>query len=282
MNTPRFHYQRLSSLAPGTSPPVFVMLHGFAGDGSAWEPVAEGLRRMGSVLLVDLPGHGENHLPGGPEDCTMEACLGGLEDMLIREKLLGGGVPLWWMGYSMGGRLALYTAIHRPTWVNGLVVESGSPGIQDLAERQARRELDEAMARVILERGMESFVEEWLSNPMFRGLKRLAPQIWTAERNRRLAQNPVGLAASLRGMGTGAMLPLWDRLPEIRVPTLLLAGMEDSPYVSLAGQMAGAIPGAAVELIPHAVHLPHVERPEAFLLQVARFVASHHPLHFPT
>ena len=85
---------------------------------------------------------------------------------------------------------------------------------------------------------------------------------------------PAGLAKSLRGMGTGAMEPVWERLPEIPVPALLLAGERDGKFTALARQMSELLPNATTRIVPGAYHVPHVEAPAAFVSAVADFFAA--------
>ena len=90
--------------------PVLALLHGFAGDGTAWAPVRDGLRSLGPTLAIDLIGHGQSPAPDDPRRYRMEACLDDLEAVLKRL-----GIPAaWWVGYSMGGRTALQLAVHKP------------------------------------------------------------------------------------------------------------------------------------------------------------------------
>lgn len=255
----------------GSARPVLALLHGFAGDGTAWAPVREGLRSLGPTLAIDLIGHGKSPAPDDPRRYRMEACLDDLEAVLK-----GLGIPAaWWVGYSMGGRTALQLAVHKPHLVRGLVLESATAGIASPIEQGERRKADEALAQSILTEGMEAFVEQWLNQPLFEGLKRLPEEQLAAERERRVRQRPEGLAQSLRGMGAGAMQPVWERLSEIDVPALAIAGEDDEQFCRLAGRLALAIPGAQMLRIPHAGHMPHTENPRLFLNGVRGFVLGH-------
>jgi 2-succinyl-5-enolpyruvyl-6-hydroxy-3-cyclohexene-1-carboxylate synthase/2-succinyl-6-hydroxy-2,4-cyclohexadiene-1-carboxylate synthase len=80
-----------------------------------------------------------------------------------------------------------------------------------------------------------------------------------------------GLAASLRGMGAGAMQPLWDDLPRVRVPSTFVAGQLDHGYVASARRLAAVVPNGRIEIVLRAGHTVHQERPEAF----ARVLATH-------
>lgn len=248
-----------------------VLLHGFAGDGTAWAGVRKELRALGPTLTVDLIGHGQSPAPDDWRRYTMAACLDDLEAVMQGLGL----TDAWWLGYSMGGRVALQLAVHKPHLVRGLVLESATAGITDPEERAARVEGDRSLARAILEEGMAAFVDRWLDLPMFDRLRALPDRAFQAERERRLRQRPEGLARSLEGMGAGAMAPVWDRLGEIEAPVLAVVGDEDERFCDLARRITTAIPGSRMYRVPQAGHAPHSEKPRAFLSAVTPFIREH-------
>ncbi len=84
---------------------------------------------------------------------------------------------------------------------------------------------------------------------------------------------PQGLAAVLRNFSPGRQEPLWDRLGELRAPTLLMAGEHDTTYCAVAFRMATAVGEVGeVSIVPGAGHAAHLERPDAFATLVSRFV----------
>jgi 2-succinyl-6-hydroxy-2,4-cyclohexadiene-1-carboxylate synthase len=173
-------------------------------------------------------------------------------------------------GYSMGGRIALHVALALPERIDRLVLIAASPGIEDAAERAERRAADLALAERIEAVGVAAFAEEWGSQPLFGGQD---PRVSAAAHADRLRNTPAGLAAALRGLGTGAMEPLWARLPELAAPVLLVAGELDGKFAGLAGRMAAAVgPNARVALVPGAGHAAHLEQPERFGDLVERFL----------
>jgi len=176
-----------------------------------------------------------------------------------------------WLGYSMGGRIALAGAVLRPARVSALILESASPGLPGDAERRARRRADEALAEGILRGGMDAFVDHWMGLPLFATQGKLPSKTRDANRERRLRNDPESLAACLRGLGTGAQPSFWEDLQTLGVPTLLLAGEEDRKFTQIAQKMAEVIPGAELRLIPRSGHSIHLENPFAWLAAVRTF-----------
>lgn len=254
----------------GSGPPL-LLLHGFTGSGRDWEPLAGRLGRGRRLISLDLPGHGQTRTPDSPPRTSMAAVT---EDIA---QILGdlSAVPADILGYSMGGRLALYLALERPFLARSLVLESASPGLATDAERKARRRQDEALARRLEDEGIAPFVAFWESLPIWASQAALPSATRERQRLRRLANDPAGLAASLRGLGTGAQPSLWPRLHELACPVLLLTGAADDKFVAINRQMAGHIPNVRHQIIPDAGHNIHLESPTVFATAVKDFLASY-------
>ena len=233
--------------------------------------LAEGLVGAHRTIRIDLIGHGSSDAPRDVAQYKMERCVAQI--IAVLDALDVSHTHL--LGYSMGGRIALQLAVHKPHLVRGLVLESASPGLQTVAERDTRRQSDGALAHRILELGMEAFVEQWLEQPLFAGLNALPEKSLATERAMRLRQRPLGLAHSLRGMGTGTMESIWDRIETVEAPLLLVTGEEDEKFTRIAGQMALTIPGSRLARIGQSGHLPHTEQPIAFLNAATRFILEH-------
>ena len=245
-----------------------VLLHGFTGSSSAWDSqLVDGLCSAGHApVLVDLPGHGRNAGRTDAASFTLEATLASIVAV--------GAWPADVIGYSLGGRIALHFAATFPGRIRRLVLESASPGLDDDAEREARSLGDESLADSLVEGGIEMFVDRWESLPLFETQKRLDPELRHRQRERRLGNDAASLAAALRGLGAGTLPHLWDRLPEVRARTLLLAGESDVKFVDLARRMADRMPEACVVVVPDSGHAVHLERPDAWLDAVTSFLAA--------
>ncbi len=214
-----------------------VLLHGFTQTGRSWAPLTAELRGRYRCFAPDLPGHGD---ASQRRPASFDAVAAYLRALHMDRFTL--------CGYSMGGRLALDFAVRHPERVERLVVIGASPGIADAAERAARRSADLELAERIERIGLEAFVDEWGAQPLFATQPR---GVAAAARADRLRNTAAGLAAALRGMGTGAMDPLWDRLPE----ATWVVGEHDEKFRAIAPVDPVVIPAAG--------HAAHLEAPEA-------------------
>jgi 2-succinyl-6-hydroxy-2,4-cyclohexadiene-1-carboxylate synthase len=228
---------------------VLVLLHGFTQTRQSWRRTVAELGGRYRAVAPDLPGHG---LAAERRPASFAACAA-----YVRA-LAGDRCTL--AGYSMGGRIALYTALALPGLVERLVLVGASPGLADPAEREARRRADEALADRIEAIGIEAFAAEWAAQPLFAGQPERVAAAANADRLRNTAP---GLAAALRGLGTGAMPPLWDRLPALAIPVTLVVGERDEKFRAIAERMAPAISDCEVVVIAGAGHAAQLERPDA-------------------
>jgi 2-succinyl-6-hydroxy-2,4-cyclohexadiene-1-carboxylate synthase len=228
------------------SGPRLVLVHGFTQTGRSWLALATDLARDHEVVLVDAPGH------GGSSSVRTDLVEGAARLAQV------GGTAVY-AGYSMGARLALHVAVRRPDLVRGLVLLGGHPGLEDPAERTARRRTDEGLADEIEALGVDAFLERWLAGSLFTGLDPDAAGLEDRRRN-----TAAGLASSLRLAGTGTQEPLWDRLPALAMPVLVLAGADDEKFTAIGRRMADRIgPNATFAAVPDAGHAAHLEQPAA-------------------
>lgn len=247
---------------------ALMLLHGFTGSGRSFDPVARSLAHDFETLAPDLPGHGRSVCGIDPRDYGFERCM----ERLVTTLQCAGHSRAHWLGYSMGARLALGCAIRHPGRVASLVLVGGRAGIVDDAERKARRDADEALARRIETVGVETFVDEWLSQPIFATQRRLGSAFVEAERRARLANVAAELAASLRGLGPGSQPSFFEGLDRVEVPVLLIVGALDRPFVEHARELAQRMPAAELCEIEDAGHAVHLEQPLAFLAAARDFL----------
>ncbi|HEY8814695.1 MAG TPA: 2-succinyl-6-hydroxy-2,4-cyclohexadiene-1-carboxylate synthase [Candidatus Dormibacteraeota bacterium] len=241
----------------GEGSPV-TLLHGFTQSGQSWREVISLMPDRWQWILPDLRGHGATRVrPGAPY--TMEASTADLE--LLWDSL--GIARTHLVGYSMGGRLALHVATARPDRLLSLLTIGAHAGLEEEA-RKGRRRDDEALAERIETDGLESFVNYWSGLPLFEGLQRRGPSFLAQVRAARMDNHAASLAQSLRGMGAGAMRPVWNDLARVKVPSTFVAGQLDHGYAGSARRLAASVPQGRVVLVQRAGHTAHQERPEAF------------------
>jgi 2-succinyl-6-hydroxy-2,4-cyclohexadiene-1-carboxylate synthase len=247
-----------------------LLLHGFTGSATAWASLLDALPPHIHAIAPDLIGHGRTDSPADPARYRMEHCVADLLALLDMLQLKQ--VDL--LGYSMGGRVALQLAAAAPERINTLILESSSPGLADANEREARAAADNALADSIERDGLAAFVERWERLPLFASQAALPEDVRTRICAQRMRNNPLGLANSLRGMGTGQQSSLWDRLPEITIPTLLIVGELDRKYCAIANEMQALLPNARTLQIANAGHTVHVEQPQVFAQNVLKFLET--------
>jgi 2-succinyl-6-hydroxy-2,4-cyclohexadiene-1-carboxylate synthase len=246
-----------------------LLLHGFTGSGDSWTDLIPLFSSRYLVVTVDILGHGRSACPLNSNRYALPAIAADLIALLNAWQI--GRTAL--LGYSMGGRLALYLACHYAERFSHLILESSSPGLHSKAERAERRQNDNALADWIEAKGIETFVTRWEGLPLWRSQQQLHEEIRQRLHQQRLLNSPVGLANSLRGMGTGAQPSLWHKLPALIVPTLLLAGELDTKFVAINQNMAARLGNGRLQLIPNAGHTTHLEQPDEFYTAVTNFLA---------
>lgn len=246
----------MRAVATPSAPDPLVLLHGFAGTGAMWDGVRAALPPGSDVHTPDLRGHGSR------SDARPVSFAGCTRDVLAAAPprfVLG--------GYSLGGRVALHLALAAPERVAALVLLATTAGIDAEDERAARRRADGELALGLQRDGLAPFAVRWTTQPLFASDP---PSAQAAQRADIARSTPEGLAAALRGIGTGEMRPLWDRLGELTMPAHVVVGERDAKFRALGERLAAALPDATLTSIPGAGHGLPREAPAA----VARVLAS--------
>ncbi|MCY3831798.1 MAG: 2-succinyl-6-hydroxy-2,4-cyclohexadiene-1-carboxylate synthase [Chloroflexi bacterium] len=247
--------------------PALALLHGFTGAASSWASVTTRLAGACQLITIDLLGHGASDSPADAASYRMESQAADFVDVLdqlaVRDAHL--------LGYSMGGRLALYLALRYPGRFRSLILESASPGLEDEGERAERRRRDEALAHAIEAGGIDAFVQTWESQSLW---ETQSETLIRRQRRQRAANEPAGLANSLRGMGAGAQPNLWPLLPNLSLPTCLIVGERDPKFRRINEAMTAEIAGSRLEIIAGAGHNTHLEEPRAFCQCLRSFLES--------
>jgi 2-succinyl-6-hydroxy-2,4-cyclohexadiene-1-carboxylate synthase len=243
-----------------------VLVHGFTQSKSSWGAIADQLGSLYEVVAIDLPDHGDS---GGIHASSLEDAA----DLLGRA---GGRAS--YVGYSLGGRVCLTLALRHPELIESLVLVGATPGIVADSDRAARVAADNALADRLNPPDaagsgldLDDFLAEWLAGPLFAHLT--SDQADLASRQ---VNTPAGLARSLRTTGTGTQVPSYDRLGELSMPVLLVAGANDTRFSAIADEMASAIgPNARTSFIDGAGHAAPFERPSQFANVVMAFLEPH-------
>lgn len=250
---------------------TLVLLHGFTGSAHSWDSLLDRMAEEGlRVIALDMLGHGESSAPEDAQRYAIEECE---KDILAALKQLGVGPgEAILLGYSMGGRIALSSALSG--YFRALILESASPGLADPTERAQRRASDSILAERIEREGVDAFISYWEKIPLFASQQRLPIERQNKLHRQRLRNNARGLANSLRGVGTGAQPALHARLADLKLPVLLIAGTLDPKFWQIGEQMARELPQAQLKLIENAGHTVHLEEPEIFVREISEFCQS--------
>lgn len=224
-----------------------MLLHGFSGTRRTWDAVTAELPETYRPVPLDLPGHGD---AAGVRPIDFDVCV---------EHVLAAAPERFALaGYSMGGRIALHVALAAPQRVNRLGLVSTTAGIEDATERAERLEADRRLAEEIERDGVRAFAERWAAQPLFAGQP---PAVTAAAQADRLRNSAEGLATALRGLSTGAMTPLWERLAELTMPADVLVGERDAKFHALARRLTAALPRATLHVVAGAGHALPLEAP---------------------
>lgn len=253
---------RIAYEIAGDRPPL-VLIHAGIADRRLWDDQVSAFAPRWPVIRYDMRGYGETAMPDG--EFSHRADLEGLLDHLgVRNPIL--------VGCSMGGRVALDYTLAHPDRVPALVLVNSPPGGFDASgyPRPAQlHALDAADEAGDVDRFNELELQIWVDGP-----HRTPDQVDPAVREKVRRMNRIALESETAGLGEETPpAPAWDRLGELRLPVLLIAGILDQPHV-VAGmrQMAERIPGARLVEIEGAAHLPNLEQPEAFNRALREFL----------
>lgn len=240
----------------GEGQPTWVFLHGFLGSQQEFSEI----RPIGTSVYVTLKGFGPNAPLVTTEDLLVKNQIQDIKQLL--EELKMTKVNL--VGYSMGARLALSYAITFPDTLNQLVLESGTAGLANEADRNARQTKDELLAQELMEQGMTSFVDMWEALPLFATQHNVSSSQQQAVRQQRLNQESTNMAASLRAFGTGSMPNYWPVLGRLDVPTTIITGERDEKFTAIGRLLSAHIEDSRQIVVPGTGHNVHLEAVEIF------------------
>jgi 2-succinyl-6-hydroxy-2,4-cyclohexadiene-1-carboxylate synthase len=261
------NYQLSYSLIGNPNRPTILFLHGFLGDRHEFQPISDLLTNEYQCLSLDLPGHGATQVTEDSDyeiEPTARAIIAALDQLHISRCFL--------VGYSMGGRLALYLTLRFPDRFIGTVLESASPGLKTEAEREQRSQRDWQWAAELETADFAQFLVKWYDQPLFASLRRSPDfgQLLEQRRQNRSAE----LAKSLRYLGTGAQPSLWQELERNRVPLGLVVGEWDQKFVAIIREMRLLCPTAQLQVMKDCGHNVHFENGQGFIEHLKSFLTS--------
>jgi len=230
-----------------------VFLHGFVGTTKMWQPQVPVFSRQYHFIIYDARGHGQSESPPSPDQYSTDIVTEDLYQLLKAngiEKAVVGGL-------SMGGYCSLRFYLRHPEVVTALILMDTGPGYRNPANREEWNRQNEERARLLETQGIEAFAE---------GAPTYTP------RELLLKLNPVGLANMARKVVSQFDSRVMENLGNIRVPTLIVVGENDTPFLGAAQYMARIIPGAEYVIIPNAGHSANLDNVEVFNQTVLDFL----------
>jgi pimeloyl-ACP methyl ester carboxylesterase len=244
-----------ASTRSATGPPI-VLLHAGVCDRRSWDRTAEQLTDLGPLVAYDRRGFGDSPVSPGP--------YRDLDDLWAVVDGVSTG-PVWLVGSSMGGLLALDAALTDPDRVAGLVLlapaVSGAPEDDDDLDPQTRSLSDQLGAAA--EAGdatlrLQLRLRLWLDGPAA-----AAPRVTGPARELALAMNEIILRNDVDDEASAAGVDAWSRLAEISAPATVAWGDLDVPVViTQCQQLAHRLPRAQSRILPGTAHLPYLEHPD--------------------
>ena len=260
----KFNY----SLTEKSNKEILLLLHGFMGSSNDFIEIIPQLSEKFCCLKVDLPGHGKTSVFSSEEYYNMPNTAIALISLLDNLKI----EKCYLFGYSMGGRLALYLAINFPNRFEKIILESASPGLKSKVERSLRYESDLKLANKLENSNFQEFLFNWYNQPLFESLRQ--HDNFEKVRERRLENNPLELAKSLRNLGIGNQPSLWGKLSNHHISTLLMVGEYDDKFQAINTEMAELCQVTKLKIIPESGHNIHWENPGEWMETLINFLVK--------
>ena len=233
----------------GDGPPL-ILTHGYSSTSAMWQGQIAALSKHHKLVLWDMRGHGQSDYPEDPAAYSEAATIGDIKALLdavgARRAIVG--------GLSLGGYMSLAFYRAHPGRVAALLIIDTGPGFK-------KDDAREAWNKRAYETG-ERFERVGLA--VLRSGSR--------ERSSVTHRDARGLALAARGMLTQRDASVIELLPAIKVPSLVVVGADDTPFLAATDYMAAKIPGATKVVIPSAGHAVNIDQPQAFIDAVLPFL----------
>jgi pimeloyl-ACP methyl ester carboxylesterase len=232
------------------SGPTLLLTHGYSSTSAMWQGQIEALAQHHKLVLWDMRGHGQSDYPEDPaaySEALTVADMAALLDKIGADSAIVGGL-------SLGGYMSLAFYRAHPQRVRALLIIDTGPGFKKDDARDAWNKRARETGDRFEREGLEV-------------LKSLSP-----ERSSVSHRDAGGLARAARGMLTQRDARVIESLPGIKVPSLVVVGADDAPFLAASDYMAAKIPGARKAVIAAAGHAVNIDQPQAFIDAVLPFL----------
>lgn len=232
----------------GSGQPV-LLSHGYSATTRMWAGQVEALKGDYRIITWDMRGHGQSDSPDDPKAYSEQATVDDMAAILTHlgiEKAVIGGL-------SLGGYMSLAFNVAHPEMVRALMLFDTGPGYKNPVGRESWNETARKRAEIFESKGLDA----------------LGTSAEVRVAQHRSAQ---GLAHAARGMLAQFDARIIESLPGIEVPTLVLVGDNDTPFLGGTDYMANKIPNATKVVIENAGHASNIDQPEAFNAEVKKFL----------
>ena len=242
----KIHYE-----VHGSGPPL-ILTHGYSSTSAMWQGQIEALAKRHRLILWDMRGHGQSDYPDDPSAYSEALTVGDIAALLDEvgaAKAIVGGL-------SLGGYMSLAFYRAHPERVSALLIIDTGPGFKKDDAREAWNKRAHDTADRFEHHGLDVLKSA------------------SRERSSVSHRDASGLARAARGMLTQRDARVIELLPEIKVPSLVVVGADDTPFLAASDYMAAKIPGAKKAVIPAAGHAVNIDQPQAFIDAVVPFLEA--------
>lgn len=231
--------------------PAILLSHGYSSTSQMWTGQVAAFKDRYRVITWDMRGHGQSDSPEDQsaysEAATVEDMAAILRDCGVEKAVIG--------GLSLGGYMSAAFHLAHPEMTRALMLFDTGPGYKNPVAREDWNKTAEVRARVFEEKGLDALGQG-------------------AEVRITTHRSAAGLARAAHGMLAQVDSRIIESLPEIAVPTLVLVGEKDGPFINGSEYMAKKIPNSSYVVIPDAGHASNLDQPAAFNAAVETFLAN--------
>ena len=231
---------------------VVLLGHGYGSTRHMWDDQHRALADRWRVVSWDMRGHGETDSPGDPKQYSAALIVADMHALLqhlgVERAIIG--------GLSLGGYVSLAFALAHPAMTQALVICDSGPGYRNAEARAQWNQRAQERAVSLESKGLDALTRR------------------SKETQQAVHRSAQGLAHAARGMLAQEGSQVIDGLASIRVPTLVIVGDQDQPFVAPSEYMAKKIAGARLAVIPGAGHSSNLDQPETFNRVLREFLTT--------